>query len=75
MLVYGATNQVQDLWTEQIVKRGWTNWEIPNVLHPTASAAWAAIVGVALLFYFTLLRPVGGRAEEAALTAPRHTPA
>jgi Mn2+/Fe2+ NRAMP family transporter len=75
MLVYGATNQVQDLWTEQIVKRGWTNWEIPNVLHPTASAAWAAMVGVAVLFYFTLFRPLGGRAEEAALTAPRHTPA
>jgi len=74
MLVYGATNQVQDLWTEQIVKRGWTNWEIPNVLHPTASAAWAAMVGVAVLFYFALFRPRRGR-EEVALTAPRHTPA
>ena len=74
LLVYGLTNQVQDLWTEQIVKRGWTNWETPNVLHPSLSAAWAAMVGVAVLFYFTLFRPLGG-AEEAALTAPRHTPA
>lgn len=52
MLVYGLTNQAQDLWTEQIVKRGWTIWEIPNVLHPSASAAWAAMVAVAAVFYF-----------------------
>jgi hypothetical protein len=52
MLVYGLTNQAQDLWTEQIVKRGWTSWEIPNVLHPAASAAWAAMVAVAAVFYF-----------------------
>ena len=52
MLVYGLTNQAQDLWTEQIVKRGWTSWEIPNVLHPSASAAWAAMVAVAGVFCF-----------------------
>jgi hypothetical protein len=52
MLVYGLTNQTQDLWTEQIVKRGWTSWEIPNVLHPSASAVWAAMVAVAAVFYF-----------------------
>ena len=56
MLVYGLTNQAQDLWTEQIVKRGWTGWEIPNVLHPSASAAWAAMVAVAALFYFAFFR-------------------
>ena len=52
MLVYGLTNQAEDLWIEQIVKRGWTTWQIPNVLHPTASAAWVAMVAVAALFYF-----------------------
>ena len=51
MLVYGLTNQAQDLWTEQIVKRGWTSWEMPNVLHPSASAAWAVMVAVAAVFY------------------------
>jgi hypothetical protein len=69
MLVYGATNQVQDLWTEQIVKRGWTNWEIPNVLHPSASAAWAAMVAVAALFYFVFFRPSLGPDQAAALPA------
>ena len=57
MLVYGLTNQVQDLWTEQIVKRGWTNWDIPNVLHPSASAAWAAMAACALAIYALFLRP------------------
>jgi hypothetical protein len=75
MIVYGATNQVQDLWTEQIVKRGWTSWEIPNVLHPTASAAWAAMVAVAVLFYFAFLRPPAGPEEEAVLPAARHSAA
>jgi hypothetical protein len=56
MLVYGLTNQAQDLWDEQIVKRGWTSWQIPNVLHPAASAAWAAMVAVTGLFYFAFFR-------------------
>jgi hypothetical protein len=73
MLVYGATNQVQDLWTEQIVKRGWTNWEIPNVLHPSASAAWAAMVAVAALFYFVFFRPSLGPDQGAALPAAGRT--
>jgi len=73
MLVYGATNQVQDLWTEQIVKRGWTDWEIPNVLHPSASAAWAAMGAVALLFYVVFFRPSPGPDKSAALPAAGRT--
>src|SRR5205814_7385395 len=57
LLVYGLTNQVQDLWTEQIVKRGWTNWDIPNVLHPSLSAAWAAMIACGLVIYALFLRP------------------
>jgi hypothetical protein len=65
MLVYGLTNQAQDLWDEQIVKRGWTSWQIPNVLHPAASAAWAAMVAVAALFYFAFLSSRSRRAADA----------
>jgi hypothetical protein len=57
LLVYGLTNQVQDLWTEQIVKRGWTDWEIPNVLHPSLSAAWGAMAACGLVIYALFLRP------------------
>jgi hypothetical protein len=57
MLVYGLTNQVEDLWTEQIVKRGWTNWQIPSVLHPTVSLAWGAMLACAIVIYAAFLRP------------------
>jgi hypothetical protein len=66
LLVYGLTNQVQDLWTEQIVKRGWTSWEIPNVLHPSLSAAWAAMIACGLVIYALFLRPRRGLFSRAA---------
>ncbi|MGB2875599.1 MAG: hypothetical protein WBB76_09030 [Gaiellaceae bacterium] len=59
MLVYGFTNQVEDLWIEQVAKRGWTSWLIPNVIYPSPSvaAAWVAMLAVAVLFYRTMFRP------------------
>ena len=65
LLVYGLTNQVQDLWTEQIVKRGWTSWDIPNVLHPSLSAAWAAMIASGLVIYALALRPRRGLFSQA----------
>jgi hypothetical protein len=52
MLVYALTNMVNDLWTEQVVKRGWTHWQVPDVLQPKASLAWAAMLVAAVLLYF-----------------------
>ena len=57
MLVYGLTNQAEDLWIEQVAKRGWTTWLIPNVLQPKLSAAWVSMLAVAVLFYRTMFRP------------------
>ena len=51
MLVYGWTNIVNDLWIEQVVKRGWTSWEVPDVLFPSLSLAWAAMLVAAAVFY------------------------
>jgi hypothetical protein len=56
MLVYGLANALQDAWTEQIVKRGWTHHAIPNLLRPDASLWWAGIVAVAALVELLLLR-------------------
>jgi hypothetical protein len=51
MAAYGIGNIANDAWTEQVVKRGWTGWSIPNVLHPTISIAWGLIVlGAAALY-------------------------
>ena len=63
MLVYALTNMVNDLWTEQVVKRGWTSWEVPDVLQPKASLAWAAMLVAAALVYaaFFARRPLLAR--------------
>jgi len=44
LLCYGAGNIANDFWLEQVVKRGWTAWEIPDVTTPKASVAWGVIV-------------------------------
>jgi hypothetical protein len=50
MLAYGLGNVANDFWLEQVVKRGWTGWEIPSVLQPRATWAWAVLLaGTALV--------------------------
>jgi len=44
MLAYGVANLVNDDWLEQVVKRGWTNHEMPSVLVPAANWGWAAVL-------------------------------
>ena len=63
MLAYGLANMANDLWTEQVVKRDWTSWQIPDVLSPSLSAAWALIVACAVVVYlaFWRERPLLGR--------------
>ncbi|CAN5258732.1 hypothetical protein BH09ACT13_BH09ACT13_04890 [soil metagenome] len=51
MLAYGTVNLTQDLWHEQVVKRGWTSWDIPSTLVPSASWSWAAVLAGAALLY------------------------
>lgn len=48
MLVYGLALLANDFWLEQIVKRGWTDWEIPDVTRPSLSLAWVVIVVLTL---------------------------
>jgi len=47
MLGYGLVNCIQDLWTEQVMKRDWTTHEIPSALNPTLNGSWLAILLVA----------------------------
>jgi hypothetical protein len=44
MLCYGLANMANDFWIEQVVKRGWTSWQIPNVLEPRVSTAWGLLL-------------------------------
>lgn len=34
LAAYGAVNATQDLWQEQLVKRGTVDWAIPSALYP-----------------------------------------
>jgi hypothetical protein len=47
MAVYGLWNVANDDWLEQVVKRGWTNWRVPDVLRPTASVQWGILLVLA----------------------------
>jgi hypothetical protein len=49
MAAYGLGNMANDFWTEQIWKRGWTNWQFPDLLQPTLSVGWGVMVLGALL--------------------------
>jgi hypothetical protein len=48
MFCYGIGNIANDFWTEQVFKRHWTTWQIPNVLEPRATVAWGLIVAAAV---------------------------
>jgi hypothetical protein len=58
MLVYGLANALQDFWTEQLLKRGTTSVELPSMIRPGVSWAWAAILVAASLICLAVLRVV-----------------
>jgi hypothetical protein len=70
MLVYGLTNMANDLWIEQVVKRAWTDWQIPDVLQPKASWAWAAMLLVAAVFYLLFFRPREDEVDATVASLP-----
>ena len=57
MFAYGIVNCVQDAWTEQVVKRGWTRWQVPNVLEPRATWAWLIVLSGGVALWLLLFRP------------------
>jgi hypothetical protein len=56
MLCYGAALLANDAWLEQVVKRGWTDWEVPNPIQPSISPIWGAIVIAAAVLCAALTR-------------------
>lgn len=54
-IAYGLANIANDAWLEQVVKRGWTSFTIPNVLRPVVSLPWFGIV-LATPFFAALVR-------------------
>ena len=68
MLSYGLGEIANDFWVEQVVKRGWTDWEIPNVTRPQVSIAWAIIVLGAICIH-AVSSPRPGSSTVAATAA------
>jgi hypothetical protein len=44
MLAYGIANFTQDFWFEQVVKRGWSEYDIPNTTVPSLTPVWGLIL-------------------------------
>lgn len=48
LLCYGLAVSANDGWNEQVVKRGWVDTQLPSVLTPSLSPAWAVLLASAL---------------------------
>ena len=72
MLAYGIGNLVNDDWLEQVVKRGWTNHEVPSILTPAANWGWAAVLVVAFViwrYWFSQPRRTTPEAASPAISS------
>jgi hypothetical protein len=56
LLAYGLGNAAQDFQLEQIVKRGLTSYELPMVLAPSLTWAWAVVFAGACAIYLLAFR-------------------
>jgi len=63
---YGVGNIANDWWLEQVVKRGWTLWEVPDVTTPKASVAWGLIVIAAVCLWWVFVQPLVRRDDQPA---------
>ncbi len=77
MFCYGVANFANDFWIEQVVKRSWTSWEIPDVAVPRVSVAWSLIVVAAVALWALWVRLVdwSGDEESSLRTEPDRLPA
>ena len=56
MAAYGIANAIQDGWHEQIVKRGWSGYDIPNATVPSINWVWGAMVLGAVIAWLLMFR-------------------
>ncbi len=62
LLAYGIGNIANDAWYEQVVKRGWTDWAIPNVIRPELTWMWGLVILLGAAIFLTVDR---GRDQSA----------
>jgi hypothetical protein len=57
LLAYGIGNAANDAWLEQVVKRGWTSWQIPDLQRPELSLEWGLLLAAGAAVYLAFWRP------------------
>ena len=75
LFAYGLGNAVQDFQLEQLVKRGVMTYQLPMVLAPSLSWAWAVLLAVAAAIYLLALRPLARGAPKQPERATIESPA
>lgn len=68
MFDYGLANAAQDFWYEQIVRRGWVDTRIPDVLWPAATPAWGLMLLAAIAVWPIILLALPARDQAASGT-------
>ena len=67
MACYAVGNIANDFWLEQVWKRHWTHWQVPDVLRPKLTLAWGLIVLGSVAIYAASVWWTG-RQSRAQLT-------
>ncbi len=75
MMVYGLANYLNDIWLEQIVKRGWSTYQIPDMLVPKLRPSWGLVVLGTVAARFLLFRGCAQHLETPDPTIAPATPA
>jgi hypothetical protein len=75
MLAYGAAEVANDFWLEQVVKRSWTDWAIPDTTVPRLSVAWGIIVLAAAVLFAAAEYRARPRAKARSVGAAGRSPA
>jgi len=66
VFAYGAVNAAEDVWHEQVAKRGWVAWRIPDAKEPSLSPVWLVILALAAVVYLVLARERSADASAPA---------
>lgn len=62
---YGIANFIQDGWYEQVVRRGWSSYDIPNTTVPAVTPVWGLILlGTAILWFVLFREPASRRTSH-----------
>lgn len=75
MFGYGIVNLAQDFWGEQVVKRGWTDLQIPSAIAPRMAPIWLVVLAIAAVSALLLRHETardGRAADRGGELPPQH---